>query len=118
MHLTLKTISQEVFALAMFVSSVSALSQNKQELQSADAAFRAGYAAAQNGNLAEARRQFLNVVVLAPGIGAGHSALGAVLVQLGEFPAAIAELKHALSLNNDDPAAQANLAIAYEQTGD
>jgi tetratricopeptide (TPR) repeat protein len=62
-------------------------------LQQADAAFRAGYTAASNGDLAAARQQFQRAVQLAPQIEEGHSALGAVLYQQGDYNDAIRELE-------------------------
>ena len=79
----------------------------------ADAAFKAGYAALANNDLQAARQDFQKVVGLVPQIEEGHSALGAVLLQLNVYPAAISELTHALRLKPDDFAAQTNLAMAY-----
>jgi tetratricopeptide (TPR) repeat protein len=85
-------------------------------LQQADAAFHAGLAAAQSGDLAAARDDFQKVVQLAPEVPEGHSALGSVLLQLGQAGQAIAELERALALRPEDGSAQINLAIAYEET--
>ena len=49
-------------------------------LKKADAAFRAGYAAQQAGQLEAARAQFAEVVRLAPQIVEGREALGLVLL--------------------------------------
>ncbi len=106
-----------LFLIPLLFSILAIAQSDPSRLQSADAAFRAGYAAVQSGNLNEARKQFQSVTTLAPAISEGHSALGAVLVQLGALSQAIAELKHALVLNKKDAAAQTNLAMAYEQTG-
>src|SRR5581483_2173198 len=95
----------------------SAALAQRTNLQQANEAFHAGYAAASNGDLATARQQFQRVVQLAPQIEEGHSALGAVLCQLGEYPAAITQLEAALKLKPADQAAQQNLALAYAQTG-
>jgi len=87
-----------------------------QELRDADAAFHAGYRAVQSGDLAAAREDFQKAVQLAPEIGEGHSALGSVLLQLGQFAEAIAELERALSIRGEDRSAQLNLAVAYQET--
>ena len=50
-------------------------------LKGADAAFHAGYAALQAGNLEEARTQFAEAVRLAPQIPEGHEALGTALFE-------------------------------------
>ena len=99
-------------------ASMAAADSRQQRLRSADAAFRAGYAAEQNGDLASAKGQFEKVVLLAPDIAEGHSALGSVLLQLGQYQRSIRELSRALTLKSDDRTAQMNLAIAYEQSGD
>ncbi len=87
-----------------------------QKLRDADAAFHAGYAAAKSGDLIAARDDFQRVVQLSPEIAEGHSALGSVLLQLGQTAQAIPELERALSIHPDDRSAQINLAIAYEQS--
>src|ERR1700761_7153365 len=86
---------------------------SKERAATADVAFKAGYAAMQRNDLTTAREKFSAVVKLVPQIEEGHSALGAVLVQLGLYPDAIAELKYALKLKPQDTAAQTNLAVAY-----
>jgi tetratricopeptide (TPR) repeat protein len=53
----------------------------------------------QSGDLAAAKGQFEKVVLLAPDIAAGHSALGSVLLQLGEYQQAIREFVRAIALN-------------------
>ncbi len=83
----------------------------------ADAAFRAGYQAISNHQLEEARGDFQKVVHLVPQIEEGHSALGAVLVQLGAYPEAIRELRQALKLKPEDVSAQTNLAVALAGSG-
>jgi protein O-GlcNAc transferase len=110
------------FAGALLVSctlagSLAAIDSRQQRLRSADAAFHAGYAAEKCGDLPVARQQFEKVVQLAPDIAEGHSALGSVLVQLGQYTQAIRELTRAVALKADDRSAQINLAVAYEQSG-
>ena len=73
------------------------------QLKQADAAFHAGYAALQAGNLDLARTQFAEASRLAPQIPEGHEALGTVLVELGKPADAIPELQTALSLKPGDP---------------
>src|ERR1700732_729395 len=101
------------FAVALLVSfvfaaSLAAIDDRQQRLRSADAAFHAGYAAEQNGDLSTARQQFEKVVQLAPGIAEGHSALGSVFVQLGQYTQAIRELTRALAQKANDRSAQIN----------
>ncbi len=86
-------------------------------LRQADAAFRAGVAAVQRNDWTAARADFETVVRLAPSAQPGHSALGAVLVRLGETGAGIRELEKALAMRADDTSAQQNLALALEQSG-
>src|SRR6202035_316255 len=81
-----------------FAASLAAVDSRQQNLRSADAAFHAGYAAEKTGDLSTARQQFERVVQLVPDIAEGHSALGSVLVQLGQYAAAIRELTRALAL--------------------
>ena len=83
----------------------------------AQAAYQAGTAAAAKGDYKTAEAQLQKVVHLAPQIAEGHSALGAVLMRLGQFTPAIKELERALALKPADSFTQVNLAIAYEQTG-
>jgi protein O-GlcNAc transferase len=110
--------------LLLLLSSQSAWTQSpsaqqpdrQEQLREADAAFHAGYAAVESGDLTAARDDFQKVIQLAPEIPEGHSALGSVLVQLGQPALAIAELERALAMKADDRTAQTNLAVAYEET--
>jgi tetratricopeptide (TPR) repeat protein len=92
-------------------------SERQEQLHQADAAFHAGYAAVQNGDLAAAREDFQRVVQLAPEIPEGHGALGSVLLQLGRPALAVPELEEALAMKPGDRTTQTNLAVAYEETG-
>ncbi len=83
----------------------------------ADAAFHAGYAALSANDLDNARQEFEKVVALEPRIEEGHSALGAVLLQMNLYPQAIIELKTAVRLKPADVSAQTNLAMAYARSG-
>lgn len=108
-------------AVALLLPPAAALAQGHEQEQvvaRASAAFRAGYASAAKGDLAGARAQFERAVHLAPQVEEGHSALGAILVQLKDYPPAIAELNRALALKPADTAALANLALAYARSGD
>jgi protein O-GlcNAc transferase len=86
-------------------------------LKKADAAYRAGQAALAQRDLTAAQTDFEKVVQLAPQAEQGHSALGAVLVNRGHLKEGIRELEKALAIKASDSAAQANLALAYEQIG-
>jgi tetratricopeptide (TPR) repeat protein len=106
-----------VFIL-VFLSGIGAhvvAQQNpKDALQQADKSFRAGYQAMQTGQLDEARKDFADVVRLAPQLPDGHVALGAILVQLGHPHEAIPEFELALKLRPGDAGTEANLATARE----
>lgn len=91
--------------------------QATANLREADADFRAGVAAFSRNDLEAARHDFEEVVHLAPSVEQGHSALGAVLVRLGDNGGGIRELEKALSLRGNDLSAQQNLALALEQSG-
>jgi tetratricopeptide (TPR) repeat protein len=86
-------------------------------LKQADADYREGTAALSHNDLNAALTDFQNVVRLAPAAEQGHSALGAVLVRLGRVSEGIHELEKALAIQPGDGAAQLNLALAYEQSG-
>jgi tetratricopeptide (TPR) repeat protein len=99
---------------AQTVSSPKSQAEINEEAQ---AAYRAGITAVTNNEFKTAEAQFEKVVRLVPQIEEGHSALGAVLVRLGNFPQAIKELEKAIALKPGDVSVQTNLASAYEQTG-
>jgi protein O-GlcNAc transferase len=86
-------------------------------LKEADADYRAGVAALNRNDLKTAQSQFEAVTRLAPSAEQGHSALGAVLLREGQWPAGIRELEKALALKPGDFSAQMNLAMAYAQSG-
>ena len=83
----------------------------------ANAAFHAGYAAANAGDLEKARRSFAEVVRLEPKISEGHAALGSVLLNLGRPAEAAAELKRGLALRPTDANMKMNLALAEVRAG-
>ena len=88
------------------------------DLKRADAAFRAGYAAHQAGELEQARAKFAEAARLAPQVAEAHEALGAVLVELGKPAEAVAELETALEHKPADPAIESNLAMALSKAGE
>jgi len=113
----LKTLAG--FSLVAFVALPprSPAQEPSASLKQADADYRAGVAALSHNDLKAARADFEKVVRLAPSAEQGHSALGAVLVRLGENSAAIVELEKALATKAGDTIAQQNLALAFEQAG-
>ena len=113
----LRRFARVVLVFSILVAGLAAADTRQERLKAADAAFHAGYAAEKSGDLPKAKEQFERVVQLAPNIAEGHSALGSVLVQLGQYSLAIPELTRALALKTDDRSAQINLAVAYEQSG-
>ena len=88
-----------------------------ETMREADAAFRAGAAARQSGQLEAARADFAKVVRLAPQIAEGHQALGAVLLELGKPAEAAPEFEAALKLRRNDPGMESGLALALAQSG-
>jgi tetratricopeptide (TPR) repeat protein len=117
-HLPKATLPAPLALAALLASSLSCRAQEpSSSLQQADAAFRAGVAAMSHNDLNVARADFENVVRLAPSAEQGHSALGAVLLRLGQTAAAIRELEKALSIRAGDTSAEENLALAWEQSG-
>jgi len=65
------------------------------------------------GMLAEARTNLEEVVRLRPKAATDRVNLGTLLLKLGDYPAGIAELKHALELDPKRPEALQNLARLY-----
>lgn len=97
---------------------MDAAQEPSSTLRQADSEYRAGVAALNSNDLKTAEARFEAVVHLEPQVELGHSALGAVLVREGQWPAAIRELEKALSLKPGDDAAQLNLAVAYAESGE
>jgi tetratricopeptide (TPR) repeat protein len=83
-----------------------------ENVAAARAAMATGVAAANAGNLVEAKRQFTRTVKLMPDVAEGHAALGSVLLALGESSNAALELERAHKLAPTDPAIGLNLANA------
>jgi protein O-GlcNAc transferase len=111
--LTLGLATDISFAHQAASPSASQTDINEQ----AQAAYRAGTAAALNNDFKTAEEQLEKVVRLVPQIEEGHSALGAVLIRVGKYPQAIKELEAATALKPGDVSVQTNLALVYEQTG-
>jgi tetratricopeptide (TPR) repeat protein len=80
-------------------------------------AMQAGTAAAGRGDLAEAETDFAQAVKLAPGVGACHGALGAVLLAENKVDPAASELEQAESLGPGDVGTTLNLARARVAQG-
>lgn len=102
----------------LMLACVTAAAQKPQAddaAQKASAAFRAGIAAQQAGQLEAARAQFARAVQLQPNIAEGHEALGAVLLELGNAAAAVPVLETAERLKPDDPGIESDLALACAQ---
>ena len=106
------------FLLCAALSGVGHAQEPSPSLKEADADYRAGVAALSHHDLNAALADFQKVVHLAPTAEQGHSALGAVLVQLGRTSEGIRELEKALAMKPSDSSAQLNLALAYEHTGE
>ena len=107
-------------ALALIAASTVAGGQKTARpsadlIKRADAAFRAGYAARQSGNLKVARSKFAEVVRLQPKIAEGHEALGAVLAELGKPLDGAKEFEAAAKIKPSDQGIEANLALVYAQ---
>src|SRR5262245_50114051 len=100
---------------ATVIQSQTTSSPRPAAIQTADAAFRAGYAALMRKDLAVAHSEFAKVVHLAPQLATGHSAFGAVLLAEGNNAAAIIELEKAHTLDPRDNNAAINLATAYSR---
>jgi Flp pilus assembly protein TadD len=73
-----------LLALVSLISRGQKVDPSSRTLKDADAAFRAGLAARESGNLELARTKFSEAVNLQPQIAEGHEALGAVLVEMGK----------------------------------
>jgi len=87
-------------------------------IKRADAAFRAGVAARDSGNLEVARQKFTEVVQLQPRIVEGHEALGTVLAEMGRPLDGAKEFAAAAKLKPGDQGIETNLALAYAQAGE
>ena len=111
--------SQPLLAFLAGVALVyQILAQGQPEsLSRADVDYREGIAALNRNDLRTAQAKFEEVVRLVPSVELGHSALGSVLLKMGETSAGIRELEKALAIQADDAGAQQNLAVALENSG-
>jgi len=110
--------------LSMFLAIMAAgpwrpLSAQKAspDLNQARSAMAAGIAAANSGNLDQARLAFERAVKLAPHVSATHAALGSVLLSQNQLPAALKELNRAHALDPGDVSTDLNLARAEVEVG-
>lgn len=86
-------------------------------LDAAGRAMAAGVAAANNGRLDEARRDFEHAVTLAPKVSAAHAALGSVELAQNDLNSALLELNIAHTLDPADTSVDLNLARARAAAG-
>ena len=110
-------------ACGLIAATVTAGGQNaarpaSDAIKRADAAFRAGAAARESGNLEVARQNFAEVVRLQPRIAEGHEALGTVLAEMGRPLDGAKEFEAAAKIKPADSAIESNLAMAYAQAGE
>jgi protein O-GlcNAc transferase len=109
-----------IAGLAVWMPALEAQSPKPpgaKAMQQADAAFRAGLAAQQVGQVEKARASFAEAVRLAPDIAEAHEALGAVLLELDKPDEAVKELEAAFKLKPDDAGIETDLAMAYTRAG-
>ena len=99
---------------ALFLVAALALAQTPPK-NSAQAAFAAGLAASHRNDLPAARAAFEKAVRLAPGVAAGHAALGSTLLALDDIPGALRELEAAHHLDPADASNLLNLCVAYSR---
>ena len=76
-----------------------------------------GYRAQQAGNLARAEKLYRHVLRREPGNLHALNLLGVLCVNANRPVEAVEFIAHALSVNNDDPEAHANIGLAYKDTG-
>jgi len=117
-----RRIALRLLACALMWTTLDTMGQKPDAakaalLQRADAAFHAGFAAQQSGNLELARAKFTEVVRLEPQIPEAHEALGAVLLEMNNASEAIVELETAARLKPGESGNEANLALAYAAAG-
>jgi Tfp pilus assembly protein PilF len=86
--------------------------------EQADAIYRQGIAALQQGDLASARAAFEKAVQLLPRSPEGHNSLGWVLLAQKQVDPAIAQFQAALDVRPDFFQAHLNLSSAYLLKGD
>lgn len=98
--------------LILLFSSLIYGQSGSSRIAAARSAMAEGIAAANAGNLPEAKRQFAQAVSLEPTIAEGHAALGSVLLSMGELDRALQELETAHRLSPADTSVELNLANA------
>ncbi|MDD5434023.1 MAG: M48 family metalloprotease [Nitrospira sp.] len=69
-------------------------------------------------DVVHAREAAVRSIALKPDYAPAHVILGILDVEAGDTDKAIEHLEYSLSLNQNDPAANLNLAMAYKQKGD
>jgi protein O-GlcNAc transferase len=87
------------------------------DLAEARSAMAAGIAAANSGNLDQARVAFERAVTLAPNVSATHAALGSVLLSQNQTAGALRELNRAHGLDPGDVSIDLNLGRAEVEAG-
>ena len=107
LHRIGRTILRALFGsvalvLPLLLEAQAPPAANPHTNREANAAFHAGYAAQQSGNLKLARAQFAKAARLAPQIPAAHRALGAVLMELDMPAKAVPEFQTAAKLAPGD----------------
>ncbi|MBS1803889.1 MAG: tetratricopeptide repeat protein [Acidobacteria bacterium] len=117
-HLALRYAAWGLLATATTVFAQKSTRPASDSITRADAAFRAGVAARESGNLEVARSKFTEVVTLQPRIAEGHQALGTVLVELGKPLDGAREFEAAARIKPGDQGIETNLALAYARAGE
>ena len=107
-----KALSVVLVIGATFFCRAFGAQQASPALDQARSAMAAGLAAANRGDLDQARRAFARAARLAPNVSATHAALGSVLLSQSEITAALHELSLAHTLDPKDVSIDLNLARA------
>src|SRR5438552_10039522 len=92
------TLKCVLLCVAMQVAAQQPKQAKTGAIAQADAAFHAGSAAREAGDLELARAKFAEVIRLEPQIAEGHEALGAVLAELGRASEGLAQFEAAARL--------------------
>jgi protein O-GlcNAc transferase len=108
-----------LWVVVAITATVPPLSAQKAppDLNAARSAMAAGIAAANAGNLDQAKAAFERAVRLAPRVSATHAALGSVLLSQHQMTGALQELTRAHTLDPADVSIDLNLARAEAETG-
>ncbi|MFQ5709051.1 MAG: FG-GAP-like repeat-containing protein [bacterium] len=75
-----------------------------------------GLAYLEENKLAEAEKEFLKLIEIAPKEALGYANLGLVYMRMAKYPEAESQFKKALEIEPDDADIRLNLAEIYEQT--